>query len=102
MPTLVPRLASPFLKGRWRGMAAAKGISKSSKVLSLQSASLTASRLPARAAMCPTGAHRPKGGAKGRLQIPSCLSLWERWHGEAMTERAAVGAAKFHPLSQLR
>ena len=28
----------------------------------------------------------PQGAASGR---PACLSLWERWHGEAVTERAS-------------
>ena len=28
----------------------------------------------------------PKGGAR------TCLSLWERWHGEAVTERVGAGS----------
>ena len=38
----------------------------------------------------------PHGGAR------TCLSLWERWHGEAVTERGSPGEVKAHQRVLLR
>ena len=97
--------ASPF-RERWHGEAVTERVASGTNPLSL--AALDSS--PEGGALGRTGEFRPHSLTAERIQLLSCKlfalakasPFWERWHGEAVTERvafrlaAAFGKRFFH------
>ena len=98
----VPAKASPF-RERWHGEAVTERVASRTNPLSL--AALDSS--PEGGALGRKGKFRPHQSTARRsllisakLYAPAKASpFWERWHGEAVTERVA---SRTNPLSRLR